>query len=174
MKQSIHAKRMAKLHKRNQQQPKLNLVSLMDIFTILVFFLLVNSSNVEVLQDNRNIRLPESVAEQRPEETLIIALSRDDLVLNGRRIVSVAEIQASEDDIIGPLKAELEYLAAREPYASEEARALGRNVTIMGDSSIPYTVLKRVMTTCAEADYRNIALAVSQVVESGSPPATGG
>lgn len=165
---------MAKLHKRNKQQPKLNLVSLMDIFTILVFFLLVNSSNVEVLQDNRNIRLPESVAEQKPEETLIIALSRDDLVLNGRRIVSVTDIAASDDDIIEPLKAELEYLAAREPYSSEEARALGRNVTIMGDSSIPYTVLKRVMTTCAEADYRNIALAVSQVVESDPTPAAGG
>lgn len=174
MKQSIHARRMAKLHKRNQQQPKLNLVSLMDIFTILVFFLLVNSSNVEVLQDNRNIRLPDSVAEQMPEEALIIALSRDDLIVNGRRIVSVADIEAGDDDIIGPLKTELEYLAAREPYASDEARALGRSVTIMGDSSIPYTVLKRVMTTCAEADYRNIALAVSQMVESDPVPAAGG
>ncbi|MGK0261262.1 MAG: biopolymer transport protein ExbD, partial [Candidatus Azotimanducaceae bacterium] len=45
----------------------LNLVSLMDIFTILVFFLMVNSSEVEVLQTSSDIKLPDSTSEQRPE-----------------------------------------------------------------------------------------------------------
>lgn len=61
MKQSLRAKRMAKHHRRLNQAPKMNLVSLMDIFTILVFFLLVNSSDVEVLQTDKSIKDRKSV-----------------------------------------------------------------------------------------------------------------
>ena len=42
----------------------------------------------------------------------------------------------------------------------------------MADESIPYAVLKRVMSTCAQTDYRNISLAVSQVADSSVPVET--
>ena len=53
MVRSGRAKRMEKHHKRNKSTAALNLVSLMDIFTILVFFLLVNSSDVETLPSTK-------------------------------------------------------------------------------------------------------------------------
>lgn len=169
MKQSMHASRMARRHKRAKTQPKLNLVSLMDIFTILVFFLLVNSSEVEVLQSNKSIKLPESVSDKKPENNLIVMVSRDDIVINGRLITDVKSVVESSAEDIEPLKKELEYLASREPYASDESREKGRDVTIMGDAALPYTLLKKIITTCAKSEYRNISLAVNQL-----PPETQG
>lgn len=163
MKQSMHARRMERRQKRGKGVPKLNLVSLMDIFTILVFFLLVNSSEVEVLQNNKAIKLPESTAEQKPENNLMVMVSKDGIVIGGQAVASLEQAKNAEGDEIAALKKELEILAQRKPYKNEEERERGRDVTIMGDASIPYTVLKKIMTTCAKSEYRNIALAVSQV-----------
>ena len=169
MKQSIHAKRMARHHKRTKKQPGLNLVSLMDIFTILVFFLLVNSSEVEVLQSNKDIKLPESIAEQKPENTLMIVVDDENILVGGRAVAKVNAVMNSKETEIKPLLDELSYLAARKPYRNEEEAAKGRDVTIMGDKEIPYVLLKKIMTTSAKADYRNIALAVTQVPDENAP-----
>ena len=47
------SRRMARMQRRNKRAiPKLNLTSLMDVFTVLVFFLIFNSSaTVETLQN---------------------------------------------------------------------------------------------------------------------------
>ena len=163
MKQSMHAKRMARQHKRAKGVPKLNLVSLMDIFTILVFFLLVNSSEVEVLQNNKDIELPKSIAEKKPETTLMVMVSATDILVGGRKVADVGPALKSKKAEIAGLKKELDYLASRKPYTSEAEAALGRDITIMADASVPYTLLKKIMTTCAKSDYRNISLAVNQV-----------
>lgn len=176
MKKSIHAKRMDRAHRRNNQQSKLNLVSLMDIFTILVFFLLVNSSDVEVLQNNKDITLPESVADQKPEETLVVMVSQDDIVVGGRKVADVKPLLKSEEREITGLKKELEYLAQRKKQGmTPEQIAKGLDITIMGDSSIPYKLLQKIMSTCASAEYRNISLAVSQVPDdsAGAPSVNG-
>jgi len=165
MKRSIHAKRMARNH-RKRRQSKLNLVSLMDIFTILVFFLLVNSSEVEVLENNKSIQLPESIAEKKPDDQLMVLVSKNNILVNGRNIVALDDIRKSDDNMIAELKTELEYQAGRSALITEQQQELGRAVTIMGDKSIPYTLLKKIMATCAETDFRNISLAVSQVIKS--------
>ncbi|WP_240554871.1 ExbD/TolR family protein [Oceanicoccus sagamiensis] len=161
MKSSLRAKRMARNHRRMQQNSKLNLVSLMDIFTILVFFLMVNSGDVEVLQSDKNIKLPDSVAEQKPDLSLLIKISETDVIVQGRSVASVADILNSDQDAIAGLTKELEYLAERKPLLTDQEKQQGRSVTIMGDQNIPYTLLKRVMSTCAQADYRDISLAVN-------------
>lgn len=173
MKKSMRSRRMAKHYKRLNKVPKLNLVSLMDIFTILVFFLMVNSSDVQVLENNKSIKLPESIADQQPDDTLVISVSGDDVVVMGRKVASVAEVLVSEELLITELKDELAYQASRRPALSELELQQGRAVTIMGDHSIPYSLLKRIMASCAETDFRNISLAVrrqfpSEVAEPGS------
>ena len=179
MKQALKARRAARRQKRARATPKLNLVSLMDIFTILVFFLLVNSSDVEVLQSNKSIKLPVSIADRKPEATLVVMVSKQDIIINGRLVVTVADIDRStsttEDGFeqIDALSKELKYLASRKPYRNEEEQKKGRDVTIMGDSAIPYTLLKRIMTTCAASEYRNISLAVSQKTVSPDEVAKG-
>ena len=170
MKGSMRAKRMARHHRRMHKTSKLNLVSLMDIFTILVFFLMVNSSNVQVLQSNKSIQLPESHAEKAPNETLVVMLTDSDLVVQGRKLVDVAQVLREDDEIIAVLDKELKYLASRRPKLNKEEIQNGRAVTIMGDEKIPYRLLKKVMATCAQADYRNISLAVSRMPLKDSQP----
>lgn len=175
MKRSMHARRMARTHRRAKTQSKLNLVSLMDIFTILVFFLLVNSSDVEVLQNNKAISLPVSIAEKIPEETVVVMVSQQDIVISGRQVATVAEVMKSENEEIPALQKELEYLASRKPFSSDEQRQRGRDITIMGDAEIPYPLLKKIITTCAKNEYRNISLAVSRLEEQQpEAPAVGG
>jgi len=163
MKRSVHAKRMAKHHRRGSGVPKLNLVSLMDIFTIMVFFLLVNSSNVEVLESNKSIKLPDSTVQKKPDETLVVMISKTDIIVNGQAIIPVnVVIQNSSEEVVA-LRKELEYQASKAPYRTPEEQEEGRYVTIMGDATLPYKLLKKIMTTCAKSEYRNISLAVNQV-----------
>ena len=121
---------MARAHRKIHNQAKLSLVSLMDIFTILVFFLMVNSGDVEVLEADKNISLPESVSEQKPDIALTIKVSPDDIVVQGRRMGSVAEVLAQDGNLIGALKDELAYQAARAPAMTE---ARGRSGSPGGD-----------------------------------------
>lgn len=161
MKQSLRAKRMAKNHRRAKQTAKMNLVSLMDIFTILVFFLLVNSSDVEVLQTDKSIKLPASIADQIPATNLVVMVNATDVVIAGRRVASVAEVLANASDTLPAVITELKYQASKARPLNAEEQLIGRAVTIMGDHEIPYALLKRIMASCAAADYRNISLAVT-------------
>ena len=159
MKMSRRAKRMQRNHKRNKAAGGLNLTALMDIFTILVFFLMVNQSEVEV-QSNDAIELPVSLAENKPSENVTIMISQDEILVRGRSVVS-AQAAREEGEQIAGLKQELESLASRMPL-SPEAEKQGRPVTIMGDKGTPYTLLKKVMNTSAKAGFNNISLAVNQ------------
>ncbi len=172
MKQSLRAKRMAKHHRRLNQVPKLNLVSLMDIFTILVFFLLVNSGDVEVLQADKSIKLPASVSEKVPENNLLVVVSATDVLVGGRSVGKISELLESTGDKFVPLETELKYQAEKAGPIKAEDQITGRPVTIMADQKLPYTLLKKIMATCAAAEYRAISLAVTQ--KENSADAEGG
>lgn len=149
---------------RNTQQLDLNLTALVDVFTILIFFLLSNSTEVEVLPASKAVTLPESNAEQSPRQTLVVVVSGADIVVEGRRVASVADVMASSSDLIEPLKAELDLLATRQ-VVRQENEAQGRTITIMGDKDIPYQLLRKVMVTCARANFSDVAFAVRQRAE---------
>ncbi len=165
MKLSRRAKRMQRHYGRMHKSGGLNLVSLMDIFTILVFFLMVNSSDVKVLQQDKSIKLPVSIAEQQPRETLTVTLSGRDVLVQGRKVASLGDEPTA--DILSGLKQELDYQAKRSlPVAgSSGTEPLALAVTIVGDQKVPYSDLKRVMASCIAAGYSNIALAVSRYSE---------
>src|SRR5512138_1138557 len=97
MKMSRRARRMERHHRRHGAAAGLNLVSLMDIFTILVFFLLVNSAEVELLPSTRAIELPESIAEQKPRETVVVMVTDTDILVQGERVASLQEALAEGD-----------------------------------------------------------------------------
>lgn len=153
---------MSRHHKRHSKSTVLNLVSLMDIFTILVFFLLVNSGDVETLPSARDVQLPESIAEQKARDNVVVLVTEQDLLVQGRRIGSLDELLAGDAAVIPELKAALEAQTERTLRQPEAADVASREVTIMGDREIPYHILKRIMATCTEADYGRLSLAVLQ------------
>lgn len=161
MKESRRTKRMQMHHERRKDRnAALNMVSLMDIFTILVFFLLVSTTDSEVLPSPKNINLPESVAQKPPKENVIIMVSQKDIMVQGKKISSVDAALQSKQSIITPLLVDLKIRA--DEGKGKRKTDPKRGVTIMGDKEIPYQLLKKIMLTCANADYTNISLAVAQ------------
>jgi biopolymer transport protein ExbD len=162
MVKSARAKRMDKHHARNKGAVALNLVSLMDIFTILVFFLLVNSSDVETLPNAKDLQLPESIAEKKAKETVVILIGEVDILVQGTVIAKVADVMATKGNDIPALRQALKSQNDRVLRRAAQDDIAGREVTIMGDKDIPYRLLKKVMATCTESDYGQISLAVLQ------------
>ena len=150
---------------RNQSMVDLNLVSLIDVFTILIFFLLSNSGGVETLPSPKAVHLPESVADKAPRETVIVVVSGSEILVGGRRIALVAEVLATEGDLIASLKAELEQQASRQVIRKEN-EADAKRLTIMGDKDIPYRLLRKIMYTGARANFADVSFAVRQRLEA--------
>jgi len=168
------AARMQRHHARKKGGSALNLVSLMDIFTILVFFLLVNSSDVQVLPNTKEIQLPESIAEMKARETVVVMITESEILVNGRNIANIEEVLRSKRTVIEPLEAALKQQHEKIVRKEDDTDIAQREVTIMGDKEIPYSLLKKVMATCTQADYGRLSLAVLQksgelVATSSSP-----
>ena len=146
---------------RNQTMVDMNLVSLIDVFTILIFFLLSNAGGVETLPSPKAVKLPESLAEKSPRETIVVVISGTEILVEGRKVASVADVIGTKDDLIATLKAELDLQAGRQVIRAEN-QAQSKAVTIMGDKDIPYQLLRRVMFTAARSNFSDVSFAVRQ------------
>lgn len=146
------------------QQLDMNLVSLIDIFTILIFFLLSSAGGVELLSSPRPVKLPEARVEQLPDDAVVVVVAGDDILVQGRRVAGVAEALATAGaDPIAPLTEALRSLPspAGRPAPSGDVPA-PRAVTLMADKDLPYRLLRRVMVSCAEASFGQVSFAVRQ------------
>ncbi|WP_455197062.1 ExbD/TolR family protein [Kaarinaea lacus] len=163
---SRRAKRMERHHERHKKGGGLNMISLMDIFTILVFFLLVSSTTVQDLPSTKKIKLPESIADKLPKETVVIVVSNEDILVQGNKVVDVKSVIDSDKPDIAQLKEALLSQAERIIVKkTPDGKPINRDVTIMGDKEIPYRLLKKIMYTCTLASYGNISLAVTRKTE---------
>jgi biopolymer transport protein ExbD len=155
----------AERRNRNKTMLDMNLVSLIDVFTILIFFLLSNSGGVDTLPSPKAVMLPESVALTAPRDTVVVVVSATEILVGGRKVADVADVLASTDDLIAPLKAELDIQAQRQVVLKEN-EAQSKRLTIMGDKEIPYRLLRKIMVTSARANFSDVSFAVRQRFES--------
>jgi len=162
MKESHRTLRMARHHKRNKKSATLNMVSMMDIFTILVFFLLVSTGEQQSLPSLKDITLPQSQAEKSPKENLVILVNHEKIVFQGKTIAATDTVMNTSAPIIPALLSALNDTATQLSKRSNEQEVKKRGVTIMGDKAIPYVLLKKIMLTCASSNFTNISLAVEQ------------
>ena len=159
MKNTRRLKRMS----RNRVKPvKMNLTSLMDVFTILVFFLLVNSANTEVLDPPKQITLPASTIEEKPRETVVIFVSPTEITVQGEVVAQVAEVLESPRQNILPIAQRLAALSEAVIGLRTRNVADSQEVTVLADKSVPFRVVKKVMSTCTSQGYGRISLAVLQ------------
>ena len=165
MKSTRRMQRMAR--NRHKRLPGMNLTSLMDVFTILVFFLLVNSSSSEVLAPPKNITLPDSVVETKPKETVVILVSEETIMVQGEVVVTVEDVVNSKQDAIIEISNKLESVKQNVIGVSTKTVAKSREVTILSHKKVPFKVLRKVMTSCTFAGYENISLAVIQKAKQG-------
>jgi biopolymer transport protein ExbD len=156
------SRRIGRMTRHKSTLPKLNLTPLMDVFTVLVFFLMFNQSSVEVQQQPKQIKLPESVVEEKPRETVVILVGKDEVLVQGVLVARIADIQAAGNAEIEPLGALLAELSERVIGVSTQAVAESQEVTVLADKSIPFSVLKKILATCMARGYTRVSLAVVQ------------
>ncbi len=163
MKETRRTIRMERHHKRRgDKSASLNMVSLMDIFTILVFFLLVSAADSEILPSPKAIKLPESTTDKRPKENIIVMVNKNNLLLQGKAIADTRNIANDKNPVIPELIKQLQRMDIESRQNKNGKPASKRGVTIMGDKQIHYQLLKKIMLSCATAKYSNISLAVMQ------------
>ena len=157
------SRRIKRMSRKRTIITKMNLASLMDVFTILVFFLLVNSGSVEVLDAPKEVKLPESLAQEKPRETVVIFVSPDEVLVQGELVAYTADILESVGS--GSITSITERLAELEGSVvgpSTSSVAQSQEITILADKSVPFTVIKRIMTTCTGGGFEHVSLAVVQ------------
>lgn len=155
MKTSRRARRMQRHYRRMHRTGGLNLVSLMDIFTILVFFLMVNSSDVKVMQNNSDVPLPLSSSQQQAEDTLTVQVIDRSVLVQGREVAHLDAIEEGNAVVTG-LSEELAWRRERRGEVPEQ----GFEVTIMAGRDTDYRLLRKIMQTCVDQQYRRVRLAV--------------
>lgn len=160
---------MTRHHKRNKGAATLNMVSLMDIFTILLLFLLVNASTEsEILKTPQQVKLPESVSERSPKENIVIIVNNQDITIDSKVVANTPEVLNSKELIIpGVLVALEQQLIRARAKKIDDAQYRKRGITIMGDKQIPYELIKKIMLSCASMNFTNVSLAVVQKEDKG-------
>ena len=157
-----NSRRLKRMGRNRMKITKMNLTSLMDVFTILVFFLLVNSGSVEVLDTPKEVTLPESRVETKPRETVVIFISPEEVLVQGQLVALVDEILANKSSALEPIAARLAELKENVIGTNTLTVSTSQEVTILADRSVPFTVIKTIMSTCTGEGFENISLAVTQ------------
>ena len=157
-----NTRRIKRMSRNRLKITKMNLTSLMDVFTILVFFLLVNSGSVEVVEAPKDVKLPESIVESKPRETVVISISAEEVLVQGKLVAFVEDILNDTENAIEPINARLAELKESVIGINTKTVAASQEVTILADRSVPFTVVKTVMSTCTAEGYENVSLAVVQ------------
>lgn len=156
------SRRIKRMGRNRTKIGKMNLTSLMDIFTILVFFLLVNTGAVEVLDTPKEISLPESRVKSKPRETVVIFISPTEVLVQGKLVALVDDILKDKSSVLDPIAARLAQLKKNVIGISTLAVSTSQEVTILADKSVPFIVIKTIMSTCTGEGFEVVSLAVTQ------------
>jgi biopolymer transport protein ExbD len=143
-----------------REDAELNLIPLIDIMSVLVAFLLIYSTEVEVVQNSKGIEIPQSTAEVKPQSSVVVMITREHIFVQGEPVATIAEVQSSTTPLVEPLREVLE-----RPMLvnnGNDADMSSREVTVIADKSLPFDIVKRVMATCSSSSYGKISLAVLQ------------
>jgi biopolymer transport protein ExbD len=157
-----NSRRMKRMGRNKRKVTGLNLTPLMDVFTILVFFLLFHSSGGDILETPKQIKLPDSVVETKPRETVVIMVSPEVVVVQGEAVIRTPEILDDRIETIAEITERLKRLEGNIIGISTKTIAESKEVTILADKTIPFKVLKKIMSTCTGSGYGRISLAVVQ------------
>lgn len=156
------SRRIKRMGRNRTKIAKMNLTSLMDIFTILVFFLLVNTGAVEVVDTPKEISLPESRVKSKPRETVVIFISPTQVLVQGKLVALVDDILEDKSSVLDPIAARLAQIRENVIGISTLAVSTSQEVTILADKSVPFIVIKTIMSTCTGEGFEVVSLAVTQ------------
>ncbi|HEY4971078.1 MAG TPA: biopolymer transporter ExbD [Steroidobacteraceae bacterium] len=136
------------------------LIPFIDMMTILVVFLLAHTAEVDILPNTKNISIPQSLSDRKPSAAVVVMVTKDSVFVDGELVGSVSDVVANQGPSFAPLKNALLAQNARSLRSAAQTDPAKREVTIMGDKGTPYSVLKKIMLSCGEAEYGKVSFAV--------------
>jgi biopolymer transport protein TolR len=136
------------------------LIPFIDMMTILVVFLLAHTAEVDILPNTKNISIPQSLSDRKPSAAVVVMVTKDSVFVDGELVGSVSDVVANQGPSFAPLKNALLAQNAKSLRSAAQTDPAKREVTIMGDKGTPYSVLKKIMLTCGEAEYGKVSFAV--------------
>lgn len=139
---------------------ELNLIPLIDVMSVMVAFLLIYSAEVEIVQNSKGIEIPQSSAEERPLESVIVMITKEHVFVQGEPVAAIADIRDTGDSTIEPLRRVLDRPLLAGEVAATDPDFASREITVLADKSLPFELVRRVMATCTSAAYGKISLAV--------------
>ena len=145
-----------------REDAHLNLIPMIDILSVLVAFLLVYSTEVEVIQNSKGVSIPESRTDTRPKQSVVVMVTKDAVLVQGETVASLAEVSDPHTQLVEPLRKVLQRPIEGLDAVARDAALTSREVTVMADKDLPYEVLRKVLATCTAAAYGKISLAVLQ------------
>ncbi len=157
-----NSRRMRRMERSRKKTAALSLTSLMDVFTILVFFLLFHSGSGDVLEAPKQIKLPDSIVEEKPRETVVILVSPEMVLVQGDVVAKTPDLLDSKVEKVDGITQRLQLLERSIIGINTKSVVEGKEVTILADKTIPFKVLKKIMSTCTASGYGRISLAVIQ------------
>jgi biopolymer transport protein ExbD len=134
------------------------LIPFIDMMTILVVFLLAHTAEVDILPNTKNISIPQSISDRKPSAAIVVMITTDSLYVDGQPVGTLQELVKNQGPFFAPLRNAL--MAQNSRSLQQKTDIAKREVTIMGDKSTPYAVLKKIMMTCSEAEYGKVSFAV--------------
>lgn len=146
--------------RREAREGELNVVSLIDIFAILVLYLLVNALVVQILPSPKALTLPESIAQTQPKQTVLIMVTTEDILVDNEKVMRTADAAAANTSVLPDLKYRLNEESLMQIEGGGAGEITRGDVNIMADKAIPFHVLKKVMATASDTRFARISLAV--------------
>ena len=164
MRETRRMKRMERNNRKGEIRGLgINLIPMMDVLCVLVFFLLFHSFNSTM--PDAQIALPASVVETKPRETVAIVVSPETVMVQGESVISTPKLLEDSSGIAYEIRARLEQIDRNIIETGAKTFAEGKEVTLLADKTIPFKVLKKIMSTCTASGYGKISLAVVQKEE---------
>lgn len=160
-------RRKGQHHLHHRTDAELNLIPLIDILSVMVAFLLVYSTNVEIVQNSKGVEIPQSTSDVQPKVSVVVMITKDDLFVQGERVATMAEINDPNTQTIEHLREVLDRPMLVSDAALPDAGLASREITVLADKSLPYAVVRKVMATCTAASYGKISLAVLEREKPG-------
>ncbi|MCG3119113.1 MAG: hypothetical protein ALAOOOJD_01444 [bacterium] len=155
-----------KKHK-SELEVGLNLTSMMDMFTIILVFLIKNySTEGQLITPSDFLHLPYSNIQKAPEKGLDVIVSKQLIMVNNEPVVPMTDVVKNDPTVmdrgvIKPLREKLLYFSNQSKKMEVDyGIKFSGKVTIQGDKELPYSELVKVIRTCGLADYPNLRLVV--------------
>ena len=159
------------IDRRSPSAFKIQITSMVDMFVILLVFLLKSYSTSPVnISPKEGLSIPESTATTDPIEVVNLIVSKDAVYVGDEKVVDLdhgrfiaSDMDSSDKQFIQKIYKALDQHAEKAKAISEvnEEFVFDGKILLQADRDIQYDVLKRVMYTSMMAGYADVKLAVA-------------